>query len=164
MTDSTASVLILLVLLVGLAGTLLPVLPGILLMWAGVISYGFFVGFDAIGIVVIVLATALTIAAIALGVILPKRAAADSGASWKSQVAAAIGAVIGFFVIPVVGIIVGAIVGIAIAEYWSTQDWELTKQSTIAIAKGFGLSTLAQFAIGFMILVMWVTWAGTVLL
>ncbi len=162
MTDGEATILVLVVLLVGLAGTLLPILPGILLMWAATIGYGFAVGWSGTGIAVVVVSTLLSAAAIAAGVVLPKKAAEDSGASTRSQIAAAIGAVIGFFVIPVVGIVIGAIAGIAISEYLITKDWELTKQSTIGIAKGFGLSTLAQFMLGFGILVVWSGWAAVV--
>lgn len=160
MSDLTITVLVLLVMLVGLAGTLLPVLPGIVLMWVAVVGYGFAFGFDALGIGVIGIVTLLTVLAIVLGVVLPKRAAAGAGASGKAQLAAAVGAVIGFFVIPVVGLVVGAVVGIAIAEYYEKGDWALAKESTIAVAKGFGVSTLAQFAIGVAILLIWLSWAA----
>lgn len=162
MSDTTATILVLIVMLIGLAGTLLPILPGILLMWAAAIGYGFAVGWSGAGVAVVVLSTLLSGLAIVLGVVLPKRAAEESGASTRSQIAAAVGAIIGFFVIPVIGIVIGAIVGIALSEYLITNDWELTKQSTIGIAKGFGLSTVAQFMIGFAILVLWSGWAATV--
>lgn len=164
MTDGEATILVLMMMLVGLAGTLLPILPGILLMWAGTIVYGFSVGWGGTGITVVLLSTALTIAALIAGVMLPKRAAEDSGASRRSQWAAAIGAIIGFFVIPVIGIVIGAVVGIGASEYLITRDWELTKQSTMATAKGFGISALAQFMIGFSILLLWSGWAGVVML
>ncbi|MFT7476243.1 MAG: hypothetical protein ACI81L_003192 [Verrucomicrobiales bacterium] len=163
MSDTTATLVLLVLMLVGLIGTLLPVLPGILLMWGSAVAYGFFVGFSPIGIAVIVIVTALSAAAVVLAVMVPKRAAADAGASWKSQLAAALGAVVGFFVIPIVGILVGAIVGIGLAEYYEKRDWELTKTSTIAVAKGFGISAIVQFGIGFFILVLWLAWAAVVL-
>lgn len=162
MTDGEATILVLILMLIGLAGTLLPILPGILLMWAAAIGYGFVVGWTGTGIAVVVLVTLLTVAALVSGVVLPKRAADDSGASKRSQVAAAIGAIIGFFVIPIIGIVIGAIVGIALSEYLITKDWELTKQSTTAIAKGFGVSAIAQFMIGFSIMVLWAGWAAVV--
>lgn len=162
MSDTDISIIVLLVMLVGLAGTLLPVLPGILLMLAAVVGYGFAVGFGAIGVIVVALCVLLSVTAIGLGVALPKKAAADSGASTRSQWAAAAGAIVGFFVIPVVGVVIGALVGIALSEYAITNDWAATRRSTIGIAKGFGLSTLAQFAIGFLMMLLWLGWASTV--
>lgn len=160
MDDAVVSGLVLVVLLVGLAGTLIPILPGILLMWAATVGYGFAVGFGGVAIVVIAITTVLSIVAVALGFALPKRAADASGASSQSQWFAALGAVIGFFVIPVVGVVIGALVGIAASEYGRTNDWEMTKRSTIGVAKGFGISALAQFVIGFLMLLVWLPWGA----
>lgn len=164
MSDALITGLILLVMLTGLVGTVVPGLPGVMLMWGALVVYGFLVGFSGVGIGVIIVATLLTAAAVALGFILPKRLADESGASTKSQVAAVLGGIIGFFVIPVIGVPIGAIAGIALAEYLDKEDWALAKESTIAVAKGFGLSALAQIATGFVILILWAGWAATVLL
>lgn len=164
MSDVAITIIILIALLVGLLGTVVPVLPGILLMWGAVVAYGFFVGFGAVGIGVVIVATLLSALAVALGFILPKRLADESGASGWSQIAAVVGGIIGFFVIPIVGIIVGALVGIAIAEYLDKDDWTRARGSTIAVAKGFGISALLQIAIGFAILLAWTLWAATVVL
>jgi len=156
--------LTLIAMLTGLVGTVVPGLPGVLLMWGALIVYGFLIGFGGVGVVVVVIATLLSAAAVALGIILPKRLADESGASTKSQLAAVLGGIVGFFVIPVIGVPIGAIAGIAVAEYLDKEDWALAKESTIAVAKGFGLSALAQIATGFVILILWAGWAATVLL
>ncbi len=159
--EPIVSGLFLVVLLIGLAGTIVPILPGILLMWAAVVCYGFFAGFDVIGVLVIAVVTALAGASIALGVFLPKQAADAAGASSRSQWAAVLGAIIGFFVIPIVGVIVGAVAGIAIAEYHDKDDWGPAWQSTKGVLSGMGLAALAQFGIGVLILFIWITWAAT---
>lgn len=162
MSDELATLLVLIAMLVGLVGTLLPILPGILLMWASAVAYGFAVGFDALAIVVLAVLSVLTGVALVAGVLLPKRAAVDAGAATSSQFAAAVGAVIGFFVIPIVGIIVGALVGIGLAEYHDKRDWPAARASTIAVAKGFGLSTIVQFVLGFVMVAVWLVWAQAV--
>lgn len=160
MVEPVLSVLFLLVLLTGLAGTIVPILPGILLMWAGVIGYGFVAGFDAIAIAVIAVATVLAGISIVLGFVLPKQAADAAGASSKSQWAAVIGAIVGFFVIPVVGVVIGAVVGIALAEYGDKNDWGAAWESTKGVLTGMGLAAVAQFGIGVLILVIWLGWAA----
>ena len=162
MDETVATLIVGVVLLIGLVGTIVPVLPGVLLMWAGVVAYGFLVGFDTIGIIIVIVATALSVAAFALGLIVPKRAADESGAAKSSQWAAAIGAVIGFFVIPFVGVVVGALAGIALSEIRNKGSWELARGSTIAVAKGFGVSAIVQFGCGVLILFAWGVWAATV--
>lgn len=152
--------LFLIVLLVGLAGTLIPVLPGLLLMWAAVVGYGFVAGFDALGIGAIVIVTILTAIAMGLGFVLPKQAADAAGASTKSQIAGVIGAIIGFFVIPVVGALVGIVAGIALAEYLDKNDWAPAWESTKGVLTGMGTAALANFAIGAIILAIWMVWAA----
>lgn len=164
MSDQLTTIIVLIVMLTGMVGTLVPILPGIALMWAGAVGYAFVVGFDAMAIGVLIAISALTVAATAVGVLLPKRAAADSGASTASQIAAAVGAVIGFFVIPIIGVVIGALIGIAVAEWFDKRDWPAAWASTIAVAKGLGISALIQFGIAFMILVVWSVWALTVVL
>ena len=160
MVDLFISLLFLLVLLVGLSGTILPVLPGILLMWAGVIGYGFVAGFDLLAVGAIATVTILAGISVGLGVVLPKQAADAAGASTKSQWAAVIGAIIGFFVIPVVGVIVGAVVGVALAEYWEKKEWAGAWESTKGVLTGMGAAAIAQFGIGVIILVVWLGWAA----
>ena len=162
MSETLITGITLAVLLIGLLGTVVPFLPGILLMWGAVIAYGFLVGFGPVGVIAVVGATLLSIAAVAIGFVVPARLADESGAAGKSQVAAIIGGIIGFFVIPVIGFIVGALGGIAISEYLDKGDPDLARQSTIAVAKGFGVSALAQIAAGFLILTVWALWAATV--
>jgi len=162
MSDFMVTAVVLVAMLVGLVGTLLPILPGILLMWFAALGYGFVVGFDAVAVAVLLAVTALTVAALIIGVVVPKRAAAESGAATSSQIAAAVGGIVGFFVIPIVGIIVGAVVGIGLAEWYDKRDWSAARTSTIAVARGIGVSALVQFGIGFVILLVWLPWAYAV--
>gem|GEM_PF-6090890 len=115
MSDVLVTIIVLVMMLVGLAGTLFPVLPGIVLMWVAAIAYGLSFGFDALGIGITAVISVLTVVALVLGVVLPKQAAAGAGASNKAQLAAGVGAIIGFFVIPVVGLVIGAVVVIGSA-------------------------------------------------
>ena len=50
MSETLITGITLAVLLIGLLGTVVPFLPGILLMWGAVIAYGFLVGFGPVGV------------------------------------------------------------------------------------------------------------------
>lgn len=161
MADVGISVFFLIALLIGLAGTIIPILPGILLMWVAVVAYGTVAGFGPAAITAIVIVTVLAVISVALGVVLPQRAADAVGASKKAQWAAVGGAIIGFFVVPVIGVILGAVAGIAIAEYLDKDDWGVAWQSTKGVLTGMGLAAIAQFGIGVLILFVWLAWAAT---
>jgi len=163
-SDLLFTTLVAAVMLVGLAGVLVPVLPGLALIWAAALVYGLEVGFGPGGVLVMVVLTILVGVGALLGVVLPKRAAAESGASGRTQLVGFVGAVIGFFAIPVVGVVVGALIGVLLAEYADKGNWPDARSATIGVAKGFGLSTLAQLAIGFTMIAVWTVWAATIVL
>lgn len=150
------------VLVVALLGTLLPVIPGIGLMWAAALVYGLIVGFDTFGVATMIFLSILTIASVALGFLVPKRAAEEFGVQRSSQLVGLVFGVVGFFLIPVFGVIIGALAGILLAEYLDKDDMQLAWQATVATAKGFGISALIQFGLGFAMLVLWSAWAVTV--
>lgn len=150
------------VMLVGLCGVVVPILPGLLLMWAAALAYGFAVGWSALGIGVMVLATVLVATGLVAGVLLPQRTAAAGGASRQAQLGGLAGAVVGFFVIPFVGLIVGGLVGVYGVEYARLNDHQAAWTATLATAKGFGISILLDLALGSVLLAAWAVWALTV--
>ncbi|NNC79715.1 MAG: DUF456 domain-containing protein [Acidimicrobiales bacterium] len=163
MTDTAWTLVVGLALVIGLFGVLIPILPGLGLMMVVALLYGFAVGWSTTGIVVMVIIAMLFIASVIVGLLLPKRAAAEAGATTWSIVVAAVGGIIGFFVIPVIGVVVGALVGLLLSEYHHSGDWATARASTVATAKGFGVSVLVQFTIGCVLLMVWAVWAATVI-
>lgn len=161
--DLLWSVVVGVVLVIGLCGVVFPVLPGLLLMWAGVLVYGFVVGWSGLGIGVMVVATILVAIGLVTGVLVPRKAAAESGASGLAQLGGVVGAIIGFFAIPVVGVIVGALAGVLVVEYIRNDDWALAWTATKGTARGFGISVLIDLGLGMAILALWAIWALTVL-
>lgn len=162
MSDVLLSAIVAVVMILGLAGVVIPVLPGLTVIWAAALAYGFAVGFGAGGVtVMIVLSILVGISAVA-GVVVPGRVAGSSGMTARTQVVGLIGAVVGFFAVPVVGLVLGALVGVLLAEYAGTRDWPRARAATIALAKGFGINTLIQLALGFVMIMVWSSWAATV--
>lgn len=151
------------VMVIGLGGVILPLLPGLLLIWAAALGYGFAVGWSSLGVAVMVVLSVIVVASLIASVLVPRRAAADSGASGWSQLGALVGAVIGFFVIPVFGVIVGALVGLLLVEYLRTDDWGAAWVATKGTARGFGVSILIDLALGMVMMLVWAVWALTVL-
>ncbi|MEM9130915.1 MAG: DUF456 domain-containing protein [Actinomycetota bacterium] len=163
MSDLEATIVIGLVMVVGVLGTVVPFLPGVMLIWLAAVVYGFLVGFSPIGIAVLVVLTLLVAASVIKSVVVPRRAAEGHDVSRWSQLVAVLGAVVGFFVIPIVGVVIGALIGLFVAEYVHHREAGEAWGSTVAVAKGFGLSALIEIGIAVFMTAVWAAWALSVL-
>ncbi len=152
------------VMVIGLCGVVIPLLPGLALIWATALVYGLVVGFGAVGVAVMLVLSGLVALSVVKSVVVPRRAAASSGASGWSQLGGVAGAVIGFFVIPVIGLVIGALVGLLVAEAINKGNWSDAWTATKATARGFGLSVAIDLTLGLAMIVVWTIWAATVVL
>jgi uncharacterized protein YqgC (DUF456 family) len=143
---------------VGVAGTVVPFVPGLGLVWLAAVGYGLAAGFDVAGWVAFLTITALAVAGLAAGVVLPHRAARGSGATSLSLTLGAATAVVGFFVVPVIGLPLGGVLGIFIGELLRTRDATVAWRATSATLKGFGLGTLVQVVFGLAMVSVWLLW------
>lgn len=147
-----------LVMAIGLAGTILPFVPGLPLIWGAALVYGVTESFGTVGVVAMVVITGLLISGISAKIVVPQRRATAGGAPRSTLVLAALAGIVGFFVIPVVGLPVGAVAGVLVAEYRRTNDWAAARRSTKEVVIGFGIGTLIEMAAGLAMIVTWVIW------
>lgn len=145
----------------GLIGTVVPVLPGLVLIWGAAVVYGLIAGFGGVGIAAFAVITLLLGIGMAMAYVLPKRAGQRGGAAKSSLRMGMAGAVVGFFVIPVVGLPIGGAAGVLLGEYNRLHDWPAAWAATRTVLGGFGLAVLAEFTAG---VAMVATWAGWVAL
>ena len=153
--------LALVVMLVGLVGTVVPLVPGLPLVVAAAVGYGVAQGFGTAGTVAIIVIVALGVAATVAGFVLPRRAAGSAGAARSSLLLGLVGAVAGFFVVPVVGLPLGGALGIYLGERTRTGDHDQAWRATVATLKGFGLGVLVQLGAGIAMVLTWVVWVIT---
>ena len=156
--DAFGIFLVALAMVVGIIGTIIPFLPGLPIVWASALLYGVVEGFGAVGWVCFTIITLVGIGGLVAAVVVPKRHVEGGGAPFSTIVVGAIGAVIGFFLIPIVGLMVGGVLGVLIAERFRTQDWGLAWQSTKRALVGFGLGALVQMGAGVVMMTTWVAW------
>ena len=158
------TIVVAVIMALGLMGVLLPVLPGLGLIWAAAVFYGFAVGFGTTGWIVVGIMTVLVVIGFIKSVVIPRRAAVESGASGWAQVGAVIGGVVGFFVIPVFGLILGALAGLLAVEYALKGDWNEALVAVRGTARGFGISIVIDLVLGAVMIAAWSVWAASVLL
>jgi len=139
----------------GLVGILVPVVPGLLLIWAAGLWWTVADGGGPARWTVFGVLTTLLVVGTVAKYVLPARSAAARGAPAATLVAGALGAVVGFFVIPVVGVLVGGIAGIYLAELARLRDggraWVSTKAALVAI----GVGVLIELAAGVLMIGVW---------
>lgn len=154
---SAMEVVVGLIMAVGVLGTLVPILPGLALVWFAALAYGLVEGFGVTGWVAFAIITGLVGLGIWLGFRLPQRSAAEAGLSWIGQVFAVGLAVVGFFVIPVVGAAIGFLVGVfvAVSVRARAAAWQATGRTLAAMFRG----ALAQFLTAAASAAVWLGWA-----
>ena len=158
--DVALVTLIGLVMAVGLFGTLLPLLPGLPIIWAAALVYGLAEGFDGAGLVSFVLITLLAVVGIIAGFVLPHRRVSAKGAPASTVAAGVVLGMVGFFAIPVIGLVLGAVGGVLLAERARTGDWATAWTTTKELLVGFGIGVAVEFGAGIMMILCWVVWVA----
>jgi uncharacterized protein YqgC (DUF456 family) len=149
-TTVLASVLV----AVGLVGILVPILPGSVLVVAGVLLWAVAEG-GAVSWAVFAVATALVVAGAVVKYVVPGRRLQVVGVPPRTQwVGVALG-VVGFFVVPVVGLFIGFVLGIYLAEVARVGRRDAWP-STVHALKAVGLSILIELAAALAATLVWV--------
>ena len=163
MTDWLATVLVGILIAVGIAGVILPILPGLLLIWFAALFYGLIVGFGLAGWLAMAAITALAVIGTGIVYYLPARKTREVGFPRWGQFLVAGATVVGFFVVPVVGAVLGLVFGtllVALAVERNLGDaWGTGWAMLIEILK----SAAIQLSMALSMAVAWGLWALSVL-
>jgi uncharacterized protein YqgC (DUF456 family) len=145
--------------LLGLAGTVVPVWPGLAIVWAAGLVYGLLGGFGGLGWAVFVLMTLLALVGTVTTLALPARSGARRGARLGTLAAAIVGALVGAIVLPALGLPIGALVGVWASELARVGDAGEAWRNTLAVLRAFGVGVLTELALGAVMLAAWLVWA-----
>lgn len=152
------AILVGLVMLAGLAGTVVPLLPGLLIIWGAGMIHAAAHGFDAPTWVLAVVLSVLAAGGQVASLVLPHRGAAASGASGRGLVGGVAGAVIGMVVLPVLGLPIGAVAGIYLAERARTGDPSAAWRATKGALRGVGIGAIVEATAGVLMIAAWLSW------
>ena len=133
---------------VGLAGTILPALPGPVLVFAGILIAAWADGFTRLGPGTLIVLAGLTAAAHVVDLVSAAAGVKRSGASRRAVAGAALGAVAGlFFGLP--GVVIGPFVGAALGELTVRVDLQGATRAGFFAGLGFIVGIVAKLAIVF---------------
>jgi uncharacterized protein YqgC (DUF456 family) len=147
-----------LIMALGLIGTVVPLLPGLVLIWGAAMAYGLATEFAVVGWIAFILITFLLAVGTVAGKVLPHRHISARGAPPLTIAAGVVSGIIGFFVVPVVGLPLGATVGVLIAERLRSPNWSAAWTTTRALIVGFGIGVLLEFSAGLLMICLWLVW------
>lgn len=134
--------------LVGLAGTVLPVLPGTVLVWAGILLGAWIDDFTRVGMASVVVISVLAVLAWVLDYVAGLMGAKKAGASKLALLGAALGTVLGLFM-GLVGVFFMPLVGAAVGEYLAQKDQMRAVKVGVATWVGIMLGLIAKVVLAF---------------
>lgn len=149
--------LVALVIVVGIVGIVLPVLPGSILVLAAVLFWSVDEG-TAAAWVVFALVTVLLVTGGIVKYVVPGRGLRASGVPSRTLVLGAVLGLVGFFVVPVVGLPLGFVAGVYLAELKRVGP-ALAWPSTKAAVRAVGLSVLVELTAALLAAGVWLAGA-----
>jgi len=122
--------------LIGLAGLVLPALPGIPIMFLGFLTAAWIDNFQKIGWITLTILGILTLFSFGVDFLMTSIGAKKMGASRLAIIGAIIGVLVGFF-LGITGIILGPFIGAMVGEYISKHD--LLKAGKVGFGTWLGI-------------------------
>jgi uncharacterized protein len=131
---------------IGLAGAILPVVPGVPLVFAGLWLGAYIDHYERVGGLTVAVLGVLALLALVVDAIASVLGAKRAGASPKAMAGAAIGAVVGLFVFPPFGLLLGPFVGAVVGELAARRDMDQATRVGLAATLGLLLGAVAKLA------------------
>jgi uncharacterized protein YqgC (DUF456 family) len=129
--------------LVGVVGILVPLLPGSILVFGAILVWALFEGTTVAWVTLGVAGVVLGAALLTKYLWPMKRMRRVDVGTWSLLAGGVLG-IVGFFVVPVVGLILGFVLGVYLAELANRRDQRLAWTSTKHAMKGVALSVLIE--------------------
>jgi len=151
---SGVEVLVALAIAIGVVGVVVPMLPGTLLVLAAILVWALDLGTSTAWAVFAVCTTFLVLGAVVKYVV-PGRRLKEGGVPSSTLLLGGLLGVVGFFVIPVIGLVIGFVLGVYLAELARVGGqavWPATKHALKAV----GLSMLIEFTACLLAAATWV--------
>ena len=153
--DIALWILAALMILLGLAGIVLPALPGVVLVWAGILVGAWADGFVSVGWGVLAACTALMLFALLVDLLAGVLGAKRLNAHWLALLGAGIGTVLGLLT-GLLGLLFMPLLGAIAGEWFARRDDpEIARRATqVGLATWIGMlvGTAVKIAMAFLML------------
>ena len=152
------NILLFFVMLFGLFSLMIPLMPGLVIIWVPVLIYGIIDGFSLGSGIIFGIITVLMVVGNLLDNVLMGTGARQQGASWGTIIWALLGGLVAtLFLSPIGGILITFAI-LYLLEYLREKDAKKAWETTKSMALGFGWAVLARMGIGFVMILLWGLW------
>src|SRR5512143_182097 len=149
----------LVIMLVGLFGLIVPIFPGITVIWLAALGFGVVTGFNTLAWVLFGVITILFIVGETIDNILMGARARKEGAAWTSLALGWLGGILGTILLPPIGGILAAPLVVLLLEYLRQRDINKALLTLRGLLIGWGTSFVVRFFIGLTMIGLWLVWA-----
>lgn len=144
---------------VGVIGVIVPLLPGLALIWLGILFWAWGDSFVHIGWPTLLILAVLMAVGWGIDLLLAPAVSRRAGVSWRAIGGALLGGLVGGIVLsalPVIGTLFGALLG-AIAGMWLVEyrirgDQQAATAAVIAYVRGVAVATILELFIAFLMI------------
>ncbi len=147
------------VMLTGLLGLVVPLIPGLVIIWLAGLGYGIAYGFSTLGWWMFAIMTVLMIGGSFVDNVLMGTKAYQSGAAWWSVALALVAGIAGNFIMPVIGGLLAALLALFTAEWIQRKNWREAMTAAQGWFIGCGWAFAIRFIIGVVMIGLWAIWA-----
>ncbi len=151
MADTLWWLLSIALIVVGVAGTVLPALPGTVFVLAGIVLGAWIDDFTRVGTPTVIAVTVLALISLVLDYVAGLLGAKRAGASRQAVIGAAVGTVVGLFM-GIVGVLFMPLVGAAAGEYLALRDQKRAVHVGVATWLGIMVGLIAKVVIAFIMI------------
>ena len=137
--------------IIGLAGVVLPALPGLPLMFAGMWLAAWAGGYDQVGVGTVIMLAVLTLLSLGVDIVAALLGAKRVGASRLALLGAAVGTVAGLF-LGLAGIIIGPFVGALLGEWLHGRRLGMAAKVGVGTWLGIVFAAVLKLTLGFAML------------
>ncbi len=156
--DILGWVLVILLFVIGMAGTIYPILPGALAIYAAFFVYGFFFSFKEFGIMFWTIQSLIVIILFIADYAVSAWGVKRFGGTKASVVGSTIGLIAGPFVIPAFGLIIGPFGGAVIGELIAGKSLEQSIKAGWGALVGLFTSVVVKIILQLVMIIAFILW------
>jgi uncharacterized protein YqgC (DUF456 family) len=156
--DILGWVLVILLFVIGMAGTIYPILPGALAIYAAFFVYGFFFSFKEFGFMFWTIQSLIVIILFIADYAVSAWGVKRFGGTKASVVGSTIGLIAGPFVIPAFGLIIGPFGGAVIGELIAGKSLEQSIKAGWGALVGLFTSVVVKIILQLVMIIAFILW------
>lgn len=156
--EITGIILVIILFIVGMAGTIYPILPGVFAVYGAFFVYGFFVTFDHFNFWFWFIQTFILVILLVADYLVGAWGVKKFGGTRASVIGSTIGIIIGPFIFNLPGIIVGPFVGAVIGELIVHTPFKTAVKVGVGSVVGLFSSVLVKIIMQGIMIVLFILW------